>query len=164
MKKLLSGLRTEILSIRRWNWLQWLLFTAIIAIIAVMVIPNWAYPQGWWFMDEEGNLCYDPQLATPNNPGWVNFIQGNDGLPLVAIFVSIGLGAWITKISGRRHDELATCDQEEDFVGWYYVWKEEGLSDDDLINCFTGKPVPPALKRELERQGKKIVVGAKSLD
>ncbi|GAI28875.1 unnamed protein product [marine sediment metagenome] len=70
-------------------------------------------------------------------------------------------------MSGRRHDELlsdaydelAICDQDEDFVGWYYMWKEEGLSDDDLINCFIGKPVPPALKRELETQGKKIVAG-----
>jgi len=165
MKKLISSIATEFSSMKRWNWLQWLLFAAIMAIIAVMIIPNWAYPQGWWFMGEEGELYYDPRLANPNNPKWVNFIQDNDGLPLVAMFVCIGSGAWIIRISGKRHDELlsdayaelATCDQEEDFVGWYYVWRKEGLSDDDLINCFIGKPVPLELKRELERQGKRII-------
>jgi len=131
---------------KRWNWLQWLLLSIIIAIIALMAIPDWAYPQSLY------------------NPKWVNFVQENDGLVLFALFTCLGLAYWITKISSKRHDKLvadAYADianyEGEDFVQWYYMWKEKGLSDDDLINCFIGKPVPPALKKELERQGKKIM-------
>lgn len=164
MTKLMSGIRREISGVRRWNPLQWLLLIAIIAIVVVMAIPNWGYPPGG-FIDEEGNFIYDPELTNPTNPRWVNFIQRNDGLGLFAIFICVGLGLWITKISRRRHDEILSwahdelphCEQEENFVEWYHRWKKEGLTDDDLINCFIGRPIPSALKRELERQGKKII-------
>ena len=124
---------------KRWSWLEWLLFGGIIPILALMATP---YPR------------------------WLHyFLVANDGLIFLGIFICVGLGCWMIKISQRRHDELladaydsAASYEGEDFVGWYYMWKEEGLSDDDLINCFIGKPVPPALKKELERQGKKIII------
>lgn len=180
MKRLTSHIAPEFRSMRRWNWLQWLLFVAIVGIVALFVSASWCFPQGRAYQtdewveryDRQGGWAWETEPSPESNPAWVRFIQDNDGLTLFALFTCVGLGAWITKISGRRHDkllsdaydELASCDQEEDFVGWYYVWREEGLSDDDLINCFTGKPVPPALKRELERQGKQIVVDTKPPD
>ncbi|MCD6567940.1 MAG: hypothetical protein J7K94_04300 [Dehalococcoidia bacterium] len=165
---------------RKWNWLQWLLFIAIIVIMVIAVLPFWAFPEGEFYptgqydsggpLERQGGEVWEQLPSPESNPGWVRFIQDNEGITYFAIFLCIGLGVWIGKISSKRRDklehdewvrrekaraealdELSRCKKADDYVSWFYEWKGKGMSPEWLLEWVYADygHYPRALKNEL---------------
>jgi len=176
MPRLLVSIRKEITSMKKWNWLQWILFSFIVIIIAMVIGANWCFPKGEAYQTREfgwseysgSGYFWDTEPSPESNPAWVRFIQDNSESIWVVLPICLGLGILIYRETSKREKKLfneravVILNTEFDLfmqiehpVKWYREGRKKGISTDDLLEIcsriYDGK-IPAAIRREIRKE------------